>query len=132
MAEQNDFRARSLAAALTVNDLTKSLAWYHEVLGFGIDRKHERDGQLIAVSIHAGDVRLLLGRDDGAKGWDRTKGEGISLQLTTDQDIDAIASGIKQRGGVLEADPVDLPWGARMFRVRDPDGFRLVISSPNP
>jgi uncharacterized glyoxalase superfamily protein PhnB len=27
------------------------------------------------------------------------------------------------------SEPVDTPWGVRMFRVRDPDGFRLTISS---
>ena len=28
-----------------------------------------------------------------------------------------------------DAEIVDTPWGARMFRLRGPDGFRLTISS---
>src|SRR5438046_9237081 len=84
-------RARSLQASLTVKDLDKSMAWYRDVVGFEVDRKHEREGRLRAVSLRAGDVRILINQDDGAKGWDRAKGEGFSLQITTEQNVDAIA-----------------------------------------
>ena len=126
------FHGRTLSASLTVKDLPKSLAWYHEVVGFAIDRKHEREGKLRAVSLSAGDVRILIGQDDGAKGWDRVKGEGFSLQITTAQDVDEIANRIKQLGGTLESEPADMPWGVRVFRVLDPDGFKFVISSERP
>jgi uncharacterized glyoxalase superfamily protein PhnB len=123
------FRGRSLSASLTVKNLEASLAWYRNVLGFTIDQKHEREGVLRAVSLKAGNVRILLGQDDGAKGLDRPKGEGFSLMITTAQDIDEIAKAIKHRGGVLDTEPTTMPWGARVFRIRDPDGFRLTISS---
>lgn len=123
---------RSLDASLTVNDLEKSLAWYVDVLGFSVDRKHEREGKLVAVSLKAGDVRVLLAQDNGAKGWDRVKGEGFSLQITTDQNIDELAAGIKAQGVGLDLEPTDTPWGARVFRLRDPDGFRFTISSGSP
>ena len=120
---------RALSASLTVKDIEKSLAWYRDVVGFTVDRRHEREGKLRAVSLKAGDVRILIGQDDGAKGWDRIKGEGFSLQVTTAQDVDEIARGIKARGGAIESEPTDMPWGARIFRLRDPDGFRLTIAS---
>jgi uncharacterized glyoxalase superfamily protein PhnB len=123
------FQARTLQASLTVKDLHKSLAWYQDVVGFAVDQRHEREGKLRAVSLKAGDVRLLINQDDGAKGWDRVKGDGFSLQLTTDQNIDEIANRIKKLGGSLDSEPADMPWGARLFRLRDPDGFKLVISS---
>ena len=128
-ARPETFRAQSLTASLTVKDIDASLAWYTNVVGFAVDQKHEREGKVVAVSLKAGDVRILLGRDNGAKGWDRVKGEGFSLQFTTAQDVDAIANRIKAAGGRLEADPVDTPWGVRMFRLQDPDGFKLVFSS---
>ena len=124
-----DFHARTLGAALTVKDLEKSLAWYRDVVGFAVDQRHEREGKLLAVSLKAGDVRILLALDDGAKGWDRVKGEGLSLQFTTDQNIDEIADRVKAAGVTLDTEPVDTPWGARVFRLHDPDGFKLVISS---
>ena len=127
-AEPQSFRARSLDASLTVKDLEKSLAWYQDVVGFTVDRRHEREGKLMAVSLKAGTVRILLTQDDGAKGWDRVKGEGFSLQITTAQNVDEIAKRIKDAGGTLASEPADA-WGARVFRLRDPDGFMLVISS---
>ena len=123
------FLAQSLGASLTVRDLPASVAWYRDVVGFTVDREYRRDGQLLAVALRAGAVRILLGQDDGAKGLDRVKGEGFSLLLTTAQSVDAVAARIKARGGVLEMEPADM-WGARAFRMRDPDGFRFTISSP--
>ena len=119
-----------LGISLTVKDLQKSLAWYTDVIGFTLDRKIERDGKLRGVALKAGTVRISINQDDGAKGWTRVKGEGFSFVITTDQNIDAIAAGIKARGGVLDTEPADMPWGARVFRFRDPDGYRISISSP--
>ena len=127
-ASPETLQGRELSVSLTVKDLERSTAWYRDVLGVTIDRRHEREGQLFAVSLRAGAVRLLLARDNGAKGLDRTKGDGFSMQITTAQDIDAIANRVKASGTVLETEPADA-WGARVFRVRDPDGFLLVISS---
>ncbi len=121
-------QGHELSVSLTVKDLERSTAWYSDVLGVMIDRKFEREGKLFAVSLRAGAVRLLLGQDNGAKGLDRTKGEGFSMQITTAQDVDGIANRVKAAGTVLETEPADA-WGARMFRVRDPDGFLIVISS---
>jgi uncharacterized glyoxalase superfamily protein PhnB len=121
--------AQSLQASLTVADVRRSLAWYRDVLGFSLDREHERDGKLIAASLRAGEIRILLTQEDGAKGVDRVKGQGFSLQITTAQDIDALAANAKRAGATLDSEPANA-WGVRVFRLRDPDGFRLVFSSP--
>ena len=120
--------ATTLGASLTCNDLPTSLAWYRDVLGFTVARTHDRGGKVFAASLRAGTVAILLTQDDGAKGMDRAKGEGLSLQLTTRQDIDAIAARVKEHGWPLATEPADV-MGARVFRVKDPDGFKLVISS---
>ena len=131
-AQPESLRATALSASLTVKDLERSLAWYRDALGFTVDQTHERNGKVMAVSLKAGVVRILLNQDDGARGADRTKGEGFSLQITTKQSIDAIAARIRQAGGTLASEPADMPWGVRSFRVVDPDGFRLAISSERP
>ena len=118
-----------MTASLTVKDLQKSLAWYRDALGFTVDREIERDGKLRGVALKAGAIRILLNLDDGAKGFDRVKGEGFSLQFITSQSVDDIANRIKSQGGSLDTEPADMPWGVRSFRVRDPDGFRFAISS---
>ncbi len=126
--QPESFRARSLAASLTVSDLPRSLAWYRDVVGFTVDRKVEREGRLAAVALKAGAVELLLGQEDGVPAEGRVRGEGVSLQLTTTQDVDALARRIQDRGGVLTSVPADV-WGARVLRIQDPDGIRLTISS---
>ena len=119
----------TLQASLTVIDLERSAKWYVDILGFIEDRRHEREGRLIAVSLRAGAVRILLTQDDGAKGLDRVKGVGLSLQITTQQSADALAARIKSQGVTLDTEPMTAPHGPRVFRLRDPDGFRFTISS---
>ncbi len=122
----------SLSASFTVKDARASMVWYRDVLGFTVEMQVEREGELRAVSMAGGSAKILLSQDNGAKGIVRQKGVGMSVQITTAQNIDAIAARIKAAGGRLEAEPADTPWGSRVFRLHDPDGFKLVISSERP
>ena len=124
------FQGRALTASLTVRDLAASLAWYVDVVGFAVTKRHERGGTYFAASIKGGEIELLLSQDNGEKGWERAKGEGIGLMLTTSQSIDALAQRLRDHGWSLASEPTDMPWGARTFRVVDPDGFKLVFSTP--
>lgn len=126
--QPESFRGRTLSASLTVNDIRKSMAWYRDVVGFTVDEQYEHEGKPVGVSLKAGAVKLMLNQDDGAKG-ERVKGEGFSVYITTAQNIDELAKRITAAGGTLESEPADMPWGARLFRLKDPDGFRLVIAS---
>jgi uncharacterized glyoxalase superfamily protein PhnB len=123
-------RAQPLSISLTVKDLARSLAWYTDLLGFTVERTYEGDGKVRGYALRAGDARIGIGQDDGAKGWDRIKGQGCSLQITTDQPVDDIAGRIKAKGGTLLSEPEDMHWGVRMFQVLDPDGFKLGVSAP--
>ena len=124
------FKASALTASITVADIQKSMAWYRDVVGFEVAQQHEREGALRAVALQAGDVRILLNQDDGARGWDRVKGEGISIQFITSDSVDDIAARAKASGSTIDKEPADMPWGVRMFRMKDPDGFKLVFSTP--
>lgn len=124
--------AAALEAALTVRDLAASATWYCDALGFSVEHRHERNGTLIGIRLRAGAACILLTRDDGAQGLDRVKGAGFSLQITTPQDIDALADRARRSGATLDTEPMTAPHGARIFRLRDPDGFRFTVSSPRP
>lgn len=121
-------RLRDAAPGYTVNDIHRSLAWYQNVLGCVVAEKWERDGQLMGVSMKAGAVEFMLGQDDWKMGRDRVKGVGFRIYCQTSQNIDAIAKGIKARGGTLLHEPQDEPWGVRDFAIADPDGFKITIS----
>ena len=122
------FEAQALEVALTVRDLTHSREWYEGALGFVVDRVHEREGKILGVALRAGRIRILLTPDDGTKG-ERVKGEGFSIAFTTTQNIDAIAAQAKAAGATFDTEVSEMK-GTRFFRLRDPDGFKLVVTAP--
>jgi lactoylglutathione lyase len=128
-AEPQSFRARNCHAAFTVNDLARSITFYRDGLGFTIGEEWKTDDKVTGVELRAGTVELYLSQDDGARGWDRRKGVGMSLTFITAQSVDDVADRLRNVGFPLLAEPRDMPWGARAFRVADPDGFVIGIST---
>ena len=120
-------RLRNISPMLTVGDIEASLAWYRDVVGFHVEEVWENEGKVQGVALLAGTTNLFLGQDDWAKGRDRVKGEALRLIMRTGDDVDAIVAGIEERGGTLETQPADNPWG-RAFSLVDPDGFKITIS----
>jgi YD repeat-containing protein len=124
--------ATTLGCSLTCRDVTASMHWYRDVLGFTVQQTYDRDGKPGGAVMTAGQVRIILNQDDGMLGWDRIKGQGCYFQINvaTPADVDAAADRIKAAGGELLSEPADRPWGSRMFQFRDPDGFKLGVSTP--
>jgi uncharacterized glyoxalase superfamily protein PhnB len=120
-------RLRSLSPSFTATDLQRSIAFYRDVLGFVVGDEWRNNGQLEGCEMHAGAVTFVLNQDDFAKGRDRQKGLGARLYCSTAQALDRVAADIKSRGGVLDQEPQDMPWGARVFMITDPDGFKLTF-----
>jgi uncharacterized glyoxalase superfamily protein PhnB len=121
-------RLRACTAGLTVNDIQRSVAWYRDVFGCVVADRWERDGKLMGATMRAGNVEFYLGQDDWRKGRDRVKGEGFRIYCTTAQKVEALAAGIKARGGTLLHEVQTEPWGERDFAIADPDGFKITIS----
>jgi uncharacterized glyoxalase superfamily protein PhnB len=127
--DPESLRLRTLSAALIADDLQRSLAWYRDVVGFTVEQTWEQDGKIVGAMLIAGDVQLNLSQDGDKRGRDRVKGQGMRLYLSTVQNVDRIAARIKARGGTLESEPADMPWGTRAFSLVDPDGFKLTVAS---
>jgi len=121
-------RLRSSMPSYTVNDISRSVAFYRDILGFFVKERWEEGGRLLGVEIVAGSVTLGLSQDDFSKGRDRVKGLGHRLWCTTAQDVDVLADTIRKRGGRLDEGPVNAPWGGRMLTITDPDGFKVSIA----
>ena len=124
--------ATNLGASITCKDVEASIRFYRDGIGFAVAQTFEYEGKVVGAIIGAGDCRFVLNQDDGKLGWDRIKGQGFFLQINVASvaDVDAAAARIKAAGGVLLNEPEDRPWGARMFQFRDPDGFKLGVSTP--
>jgi len=121
---------RGVAVSFTAKDLLRNVAWYRDVLGFTVDYVIEKDGKPTAAGIRSGHAKIFLNQDDGGRGWERVKGEGFAITLITEHDIDAFAARLKSLGWALTMEPTDMPWGVRMIRLLDPDGFRIGIWKP--
>ena len=119
---------RSASPSFTVNDLSRSLAFYRDVLGFGVEEEWKDDGKVTGVSLKAGDVSFMIGQDDWKKGRDRSKGQGVRMYCTTRQDIDELANRILKAGWKLTQEPKDQPWGTRDIALDDPDGYHLTLA----
>jgi uncharacterized glyoxalase superfamily protein PhnB len=119
--------AKGIFPSLTVSDLTKSLQFYVDGLGFEILDRNEVDGVLRFAMLQAGSAMVGIGQDDFAKGRGRVKGTGLRIWIRTSQDVVAVANRAKAAGIVLDADPQPLPWGPMAFALVDPDGFLLTI-----
>ena len=120
---------RSASPSLTVSDLDKSVAWYRDVLGFGVEETWKDDGKVVGVSLRAGDVSFMIGQDDWKKGRDRKKGEGFRIYCETKKNVDDLAKRIEAKGGRLDSGPTDQPWGVRDISLTDPDGFKITIAA---
>ena len=119
--------AKSMFPSLTASDLSRSLHFYVDGLGFEIADRSETDGVLRFAMLKAGNTMLGIGQDDFAKGRDRSKGVGVRFWLQTEQDLVALADRAKAAGLKLDADPAPLPWGPMAFALVDPDGFLITI-----
>jgi len=122
-------KAKPLMTGFTVGDLQRSLRFYTEGLGFGVEAAHEHEGRVRYYSLRAGDCTLGIGQDDWAKGRDRVKGVGMRTYISTDQDVHEIARRVQAAGFKLDSGPEPLPWGPMAIHLTDPDGFAITVAN---
>ena len=85
-------RLTGFTPSLTVNDLSKSLAFYTDGMGFIVGERWSDGDVLRGVMLKAGVCEFGLSQDDWKQGRDRKKGAGFRIWCDTAQDIDAIAA----------------------------------------
>jgi catechol 2,3-dioxygenase-like lactoylglutathione lyase family enzyme len=110
-----EFNAIGISPSLTVNDLEKSLRFYTDGLGFGIEEQYEMDGKVLGIMMKAGNAHLGLSQDDFAKGRDRMKGVGLRFWIPTSQDVYDLAKRVAAKGIKLDEGPAKLEWEADAF-----------------
>jgi lactoylglutathione lyase len=121
---------------LFVDDLDETVAFYSELLGFGIDRRTDE-----YASLSRGQVVLGLGltanlseHDNSGPGpaWrrlDQAKGAGVEIVLELD-DVDEVSALYEHcRSRVPNIEPLRLrSWGLHDFRLFDPDGYYVRVT----
>jgi lactoylglutathione lyase len=112
---------------LDVQDLDRSLAFYHGMLHLPITRKDDCDGHRLAF-LSSGGVQLLLLQQPKSEQnplLDRSGGLVINFRV---RDLPAFAQSLLQEQ-VTVLRPLDDPeFGERTCLIADPDGYAVLLS----
>jgi len=130
--EPETIAGRPIVVELFVSDVERSLAFYRS-LGFEIAKRYDD-----WILMRRGDIKLTLQGDAHAvegphyftphiQRTPRGTGVEISIQVS---DVDAEYIRAKTAGLNIVKAIQDRPWKARDFRLADPDGYFLRITSP--
>jgi catechol 2,3-dioxygenase-like lactoylglutathione lyase family enzyme len=121
----------SFHVELFVANLDASIDFYTRVLGFTVDARHA-DGY---TSIHHGPVsmalnlRAALAADHPIHIAENERpGRGVEIVLYVD-DVQKAYAEVQARGWPVSAELQRRPWGLDDFRLQDPDGYYLRITS---
>jgi predicted enzyme related to lactoylglutathione lyase len=120
----------SLRIEIFVADVGRSTAFYERALGF--TRESASPGYM---AMRRGDALIGIGLRDGLPAGhpltpapgERT-GLGVEIVLEVD-DVDAACRAVEAAGEPLLSPPRERPWGLRDFRLADPDGYYIRVTS---
>ena len=122
-----------LRLELFVDDMEATVAFYARVLAFELARHEPGD----YASLHLGGVVLGIGpvaklpEEGGYFGRDIAtlrRGLGVEIVIEVD-DVDGCHDRVASSGHPILEPLQDRPWGLRDFRISDPDGYYLRITS---
>jgi predicted enzyme related to lactoylglutathione lyase len=108
---------------LSVADLERSLGFYRDLLGGIVDYAFPDDAPQF-VTLKLGNSALGLGATTG--GVPGPAGTGYTLCAYV-ADCDAAVRAIREAGHEVREEPSDQPWGERIARAGDPDGYEVLL-----
>ena len=121
---------------LFVNDMSKMIRFYRDVLGFEIKESEDTSNVYL---IKDDTLFLLYGREDFEKmtncKYEYVKGfnghSEIALYVDTFEEVDKVYNDVISKGAVSVLPPEDEPWGQRTCYISDPEGNLIEIGSFN-
>ena len=122
----------SLRLELFVNDVPASRDFYHDVLGFAVERE---DKGYTVVRLGGIQFGLSIAKGLSSKHYfnpelqAQRRGLGAEIVLEIPSVDDALQH-VQQHGYKVLTGIQKRPWGARDFRLADPDGYYLRLTSP--
>lgn len=109
-----------LTCAMQCSDLEKSIAWYRDLLGFGLDYKMDEMGWCELKSPVPGvNVGLSQVETPEVKG-------GATLTWGV-KDIDAVRSALESKDVRFDGETMTIPDMVRLATFFDPDGNKLML-----
>ena len=77
------------------------------------------------VSLGSGEIEIL----EASEGKDIIQPKGFEISIDV-PDVNKHYDYLKNKGVSIRGELADKPWGARTFSVNDPDGMKLIFSTP--
>lgn len=136
-------RQGAMSVHLSSRDVTRSIAFYTEALGFRCTASYPEQGPPVWASLELDGQKVMvaspMSEGSGTGEWaefhrrnqldfDATPCGGVLVYLEV-PDIDAFHARVVERGVTTAGDPVTQFYGIRDLPLRDPDGHRLVFYS---
>jgi lactoylglutathione lyase len=125
-----------LRLELFVEDMGETIGFYRRVLGFEAVREKSGD----YASLRSGYILLGIGsisRLPERGGYftrniaSQRRGLGVEIVMEVD-DLDTVHRHVLASGHPVFEPPQQRPWGLRDFRIVDPDGYYLRVTSKTP
>lgn len=118
----------SLRIEIFPADLDATADFYTRVLGFALARD-QRDATPGYVAVERGRVRIGAAyRDVAERQPERRPPTGTEIVIEVD-DLDAEHARVVAAGWPIEEDLTDRDWGLRDFRILDPSGYYLRLTT---
>jgi glyoxylase I family protein len=117
----------AMTPMLGVSDIGRSLAFYRDLLGFGVISTFEPGRQMSWAHLLNGPAELMLtGHPGAATSAEAVKAHGDArLYIWTDDVLEVLARA--RALGMQAAGPSVRFYGIKDFELTDPDGYGLVI-----
>jgi uncharacterized glyoxalase superfamily protein PhnB len=125
MTESPGVSLLGAASVFVVTDVTNSLAYYRDVLGFHVEFTYGEP--MFYVGIERGGVIIHL---QAAADTERQSGQGAVYIFV--RGVDALYEELRSRGARVLGEPTDHPYGMREFAINDLDGNQLAFGMEWP
>ena len=121
----------SLAACFPVADISKTIRWYEEQLGFTGDPFPSAEPYVFAI-LRRNDVEIMLQRIDGYEKPDlyHRRDGGVWDAYISVEGVRDLYESVQGEATIVK--PLCLqPYGNWEFKIKDPNGYVLVFSEPD-
>jgi uncharacterized glyoxalase superfamily protein PhnB len=129
------YELRKLTPNLIVSDVSRSLAFYRDVLGFSVEVTVPEAAPFVFASVQSGPVEIFLNAPEPAAAEYPTIGNrpiGGTLTLFIEiVNIQPVYESLRSKVKVVM--PIETKWyGTTEFAFEDPDGYVITFAERNP
>jgi catechol 2,3-dioxygenase-like lactoylglutathione lyase family enzyme len=117
---------------IKTKDYRKSFEFYHNTLGLKLSNSWQRKDSWGAIfSAGTGIIEIIWfpsgeGLEECNYAMERAKVD-IGFEV---HDIDILHQRLSDSGVAVITEPSDMPWGYRIFSIKDPDDIRITFLQP--